>query len=139
MLDIKLIRKNPEEIEAKLKTKVADADVKVVLALDTVIREKKTRVEQLKAKRNELSEQIARWKREGLKGPASLMAEVTASHDEIHSIDQELNGLEAAFTEALASLPNLPMDDIKVASDPKENVCVKSGEKPTFAFPFKVV
>src|SRR5260221_5472754 len=66
------------------------------------------------------------------------MNEVQRSHDEIHTIDHELTKLEEEFLHLFASLPNLPMDDIKVAQDPKENVEIKSWGRPSeFAFPFK--
>ena len=137
MLDIKLIRKNPEEVAAKLKTKIKEVDLAPVLELDRIIREKKTAVETLKAKRNEYSEKIAILKRKG-EDVQSVMQEVNGFHDEIHAIDQDLIAKEALFTEALAALPNLPMDGIKVAEDPKENVVVKTwGNKTEFAFPFK--
>ena len=137
MLDIRLIRKNPQEIEAKLKTKQPDADLSTILRLDNEIREKKTRVETLKAKRNELSEQIALLKRKG-ENADSKMQEVNAFHDEIRLLDSELVLLEPEFQNALACLPNLPMDDIKVSSDPKENEIIKIwGKKPEFTFPFK--
>jgi seryl-tRNA synthetase len=137
MIDIKLIRKDPEAVEAKLKTKVADCDVKKVLALDTVIREKKTRVETLKAKRNEASDQIAQMKRKGESADA-LMHEMSKIGDEISKIDHELVTIEAEFTDAIARLPNLPEDGIKVSEDPKDNVVVKtSGKKPEYAFQFK--
>jgi len=137
MIDIKLVRKNPQEVEAKLKTKVADVNLTPVVELDTLIREKKTKVETLKSKRNELSEQIAMKKRKG-ESVDALMQEVNAFHGEIHSIDKELPALEEQFELLFSSLPNLPMDDVKIAESPKENVEIKSwGKKPEFAFPFK--
>ncbi len=137
MLDIKLIRKAPEEVAKKLKSKVPDADVKLLLDLDTQIREKKTRVEQLKASRNSASDTIGQMKRKG-ENADHLVQEVAKHSDEIHRLDHEITGLEAHFTDTLARLPNLPMDDIKVAEDPKENVQVKIwGQKPEFSFTFK--
>ncbi len=137
MLDIKLIRKAPEEVAKQLKSKVPDADISLLLDLDTQIREKKTRVEQLKASRNSASDTIGMMKRKG-ENADHLVQEVAKHSDEIHSLDTELTGLEAHFIDTLARLPNLPMDDIKVALDPKENVQVKIwGQKPEFSFTFK--
>ena len=137
MIDIRLIRKNPQEIEAKLKTKQPDADVAPIIALDVSIRDKKAKVETLKAKRNEFSELIAQMKRKG-ENADNLMLQVHGFHDEIRTIDQELVLQEAELQNLLACLPNLPMDDIKVAEDPKENVQVKIwGKKPEFSYSFK--
>lgn len=137
MLDIKLIRKQPEVVAKKLQSKVPDADIAPILALDTQIREKKTRVEQLKATRNAASDQIGQLKRKG-ENADSLVTEVAKHTDEIHALDREISELETTFIDLLARLPNLPMDDIKVAIDPKENVEIKTwGKKPEFNFPFK--
>lgn len=137
MLDIKMIRKNPEEAEKKLRSKVAGAEIAPVLELDGHIREKKTKVEQLKAARNQASDAIGLMKRKG-ENADQLVAEVAKHSDEIHALDRQIVEHEMQFTDLLARLPNMPMDDIKVAEDPKENVVVKSwGKKTEFAFPFK--
>jgi seryl-tRNA synthetase len=137
MLDIKIIRKNPQEVEAKLKTKAAETDLGPLVETDNQIRHKKTAVEQLKAKRNEFSDQIGKLKRTNQKFD-HLMLEVTHISEEIYALDQELIILEAHFLDAMARLPNLPMDDILVSSNPQENVVVRqSKEKPQFDFPFK--
>ncbi|MCE5293650.1 MAG: serine--tRNA ligase [Chlamydiales bacterium] len=137
MLDIKLIRKEPEAIAKKLQTKVPDAELTRILELDTQIREKKTRVDQLKATRNTASDTIGQLKRKG-ENTDALVAEMTKHSDEIHALDRQLTDLDLEYVDLLARLPNLPMDDIKVSLDPKENVEVKSwGKKPEFAFSFK--
>lgn len=137
MIDIRLVRKDPKAIEAKLKTKEPGADLSVVIELDEKIRDIKTKVESLKAKRNEHSQQIGLLKRQG-KDTSAIMAEVSRHAEEIHALDQELTVLEEQFTKALSKLPNLPMDDVKVSQDPKDNVVLKeAGKKPIFDFPFK--
>jgi seryl-tRNA synthetase len=137
MIDIRLIRKNRQEIETKLKTKDPSIDLSSVVRLDEKIRDIKTKVEQLKAKRNEQSQTIGTLKREG-KDASSLMTEVAKGAAEIHALDQELVPLEDKFNFELSKLPNLPMDDIKISETPKDNVVIKEvGQKPTFEFPFK--
>ena len=108
-----------------------------IIGLDTEIREKKTRVEQLKASRNLASDTIGQLKRKGENADV-LVAEVAKHSDEIHTLDHQVTELEARFVDLLARLPNIPMSDVKVAFDPKDNVEVKSwGKKPEFTFPFK--
>lgn len=137
MLDIKLIRKDPAEIEKKLRTKVSDVDIAKIIDIDKAIREKKTRVETLKANRNETSDKIGSLKRQG-QNADSLVNEVSAFSNEIHSLDHEITNLEGQFVDLMARLPNIPMDDIKVAQDPKENVVVREwGKRPEFTFAFK--
>lgn len=137
MLDIKLIRKDPEGIEKKLKTKDPKANIAAILDYDRRIRETKTKAEQLKASRNEFSQQIGELKRTG-KDASPLLQKVAGFADEVHALDHQISELEEQFTLALASLPNLPMDDIKVSQDPKDNVMIKEfGKKREFDFPFK--
>ncbi len=137
MLDIRLIRKDPEYVEQKLRTKVPEVEVGPIVQTDKEIREKKTHVEALKAKRNEASEAIGALKRSG-QNADSVMQQVSQFGAEIHALDHEITELEARLEDLLARLPNLPGDDIPVAHDPKQNVVVRQwGTKPEFAFGFK--
>lgn len=134
MLDIKLIRKNKTEIENKLKTKDPSINLSRISELDTHIREAKTKAENLKSQRNDASQKIGELKRKG-EDTTQIMQEVSSYADEIHTLDQEISKLETEFHDLLVRLPNLPMDDIKVAEDPKENVQIKIvGQKPEFSF-----
>ncbi len=137
MIDIRLIRKDRAAIEAKLRTKDPSIDLTQIVDLDQQIRETKTRVEQLKSQRNEASQKIGEMKRKG--EDASELTQKVAGHAaEIHALDSRLNELEEQFKWELAKLPNLPMDDIKISQDPKQNVILKEvGKKPEFDFPFK--
>jgi seryl-tRNA synthetase len=137
MIDIRLIRKDRAGVEAKLKTKDPSISLSKVCDLDLKIREGKTKVEQLKAHRNEVSQKIGELKRNG-QDSTDLMKQVAVSADEIHSLDHQIKQLEEAFTYELACLPNIPVDDLLISQDPKENVIIKTvGQKPTFDFPFK--
>lgn len=139
MLDIKLIRQNAEAIKKKIKTKEASAEAAIdtVLSLDTQIREMKTKVEHLKSARNEMSDQIGLLKRKG-EDTTALLSQVSGFGEEIHRLDHALAPLEEEFTHILASIPNLPMDDIKISDSPKDNVLIKEyKQKPVFSFPTK--
>ncbi|MBA2368209.1 MAG: serine--tRNA ligase [Candidatus Protochlamydia sp.] len=137
MIDIRLIRKNRAEVEAKLKTKDPSIDLSSIFDLDVLIRENKSRVEQLKAKRNEISQKIGELKR-AKQDTSDLMGQVASFAEDIHHLDHQAREWEEQFTDEISRLPNIPMDDIKVAQDPKENVMIKEvGKKPIFSFPFK--
>ena len=134
MLDIKLIRKDKDAIEAKLRTKDPEIRLCSLLALDERIRVIKANVEELKASRNHASKEIGEKKR-NKEDVSDLMAEVAGLGDKISILDHELIPLEKELETKLASLPNLPIDAIKVSMDPKENVCIKTyGEKREFSF-----
>jgi seryl-tRNA synthetase len=137
MLDIKLIRKDPRWVEAKLKAKDPDIDLAPILDEDQMIRDIKTKVEELKSKRNQLSKTIGEKKR-NQEDVSKLMEEVGGLGDEIAALDKKEAELAASLEDKLSRLPNLPADGIKISFDPKENVVIKThGEKPTFSFPFK--
>lgn len=137
MLDIKLIRKDPAAIERKLKTKEPSVSLESIVKLDQEIREAKTKGETLKSKRNEASQRIGELKRKG-EATDTLMQEVASHAEEIHQLDQKLLHMEASFLDQIARLPNIPLDEVKISLDPKDNVVVKEvGKKPEFDFPFK--
>ena len=137
MLDIRLIRKARQEVETKLKTKDPQIDLSNICELDEQVRQHKTTVEALKAKRNEISQEIGVLKREG-KNASTKMAEASTSAEQIHALDHEIKELELRLQEALSLLPNLPLDEIPISADPKDNVTIyEFGKKPAFSFPFK--
>jgi seryl-tRNA synthetase len=137
MLDIKLLRKDPAKFEAKLKTKNPEVELTPILALDERIREVIAELETLQAKRNQLSKEIGEKKR-AKEDASALMQEVAGLGDKVQTLNHERTTLEQEFTHKLGFLPNLPSDDVKIASDPKDNVCIKTvGEKRDFDFPFK--
>jgi seryl-tRNA synthetase len=137
MLDMKLLRKEGATIEAKLKTKDPDVDLKPILALDERMRQITQEVEELKAKRNHLSKQIGQ-KKQLKEDTSTLMQEVAGFGDHIARLDLELTELEAKLVILVGSLPNLPDEGIKVSLNPKDNVCLKTfGERPHFSFPIK--
>jgi seryl-tRNA synthetase len=137
MLDIKELRKNPDGFEKKLKSKLPEFDIRPLIALDEESRALKTQVEELKSKRNNSSKELGTRKQKG-EDISAFLAEMGALGDRITEIDQKAHFVERQIHELLAVLPNLPMEEIPVSPDPKDNVCIKVvGEKPTFSFPFK--
>lgn len=134
MIDIKLIRRQRAEIEKKLKTKDPSINLEEIVLLDEAVRKDKTRVEELKSERNSASKEIGDLKREG-KETTAVMERVATFADEIHMLDKRIGEQEAKLHDLLARLPNIPMDFVKVAADPKENVCIKEwGKKREFNF-----
>jgi seryl-tRNA synthetase len=132
MLDIKIIRKDKEGIEKKLRTKDPESSLDEIIQLDQEIRNGKLKVETLKASRNEASTKIGELKRQG-QDIAAITAKMKAESDEIQSLDQQLSLLESKFHAEMSKLPNIPFDEIPVSPDPKDNVMVKEwGSKPSF-------
>lgn len=134
MIDIKLIRKDRAAVEKKLKSKDPSIDLSRIVKLDESIRHLKTRVEELKAERNEASKQIGELKRQG-KDASFIMDKVATFADEVHTLDHRLSEEEKEFHHLMGCLPNLPEEGVKIAQDPKENVLLKAvGKKREFDF-----
>jgi seryl-tRNA synthetase len=134
MLDIRLIRKEREKIEAKIRAKEPDLDLAQVLELDEKVRHIKTEVEKLKERRNDLSKEVGELKKAN-KPAERLMEQVREIGEKISALDHELLRTEGAFIDALSRIPNIPMDDVKVSQDVADNVVLKIvGQKPSFAF-----
>jgi seryl-tRNA synthetase len=137
MLDIRLIRKDKAGIEEKLKRKDPSISLDRVFHLDEMIREGKTKVEALKAERNEASKSIGEMKRQG-KDISEATKKMGNLASLIQEYDEALSMQETEFNDLMSRLPNIPYDNIKISMDPKENVEVKSwGKKREFDFPFK--
>ena len=135
MLDIKRIRKNPEELVAAMKARRGKgADVTEVLALDEKRRALIQKVEQLKAKRNEDSAKVPAIKKQG--GDASeLLAEMKRLADEIKALDGELAEIDGRFDELLMKIPNIPHPSVPDGADDRDNAEMRRYGKPTeFAF-----
>lgn len=137
MIDIQLLRTHAAALEKKLQTKAPEISLKKAVEIDEKIRKLKTSSEELKAARNALSEQIGQKMRS--KEPVdALKQEVNALSQQNDALETELAQAEQALKEQIEILPNLPMDDVLVAEDPKDNVVIKTwGEVPTFSFPIK--
>lgn len=134
MLDIKLIRKEKDVVEAKLKTKEPEIDLSEVVELDKTVRHMQSEIERLQALRNEKSQQAGEKKRKG-ESIDAIMAEVRTIGDQISSLSKEYESEEKKFEAAMSKLPNLPFDDVKVSQDKEDNVVMRViGEKPTFSF-----
>lgn len=131
---MKLLRKDPTEIEARLKTKDPTITLSPILALDEEVRHLKTKVEELKSRRNLLSKEIGEKKRSGTDTSAQ-MKEVGSLGDEAAALDKELAEKEKNLDDLLARLPNLPSSEIKVSQKVEENVVKREfGKKPHFSF-----
>ncbi|QUR94634.1 serine--tRNA ligase [Macrococcoides canis] len=138
MLDIKLFRTEPEFVKKKLEMRAIDPSiVDEILELDTKSRELTARTEELKAKRNKASEEIAQKKRnkENADDAIKAMREVG---EEIKGIDTELNEVSQTLKDKLVRLPNLVSDETPFGKDEDENVEIKKWGTPrTFDFEAK--
>lgn len=136
MLDIKVIRQNPELVKQAMKNRNKNMDEQIdqILAIDEKRRLLTADTEGKKAEQNKASKLIPQYKKEG-KDTGPLMEEMKALSDQIKKLDEELSGLEAAQDELRYSMPNLPQADVPVGVDDTDNKELRKFGTPTkFAY-----
>ena len=139
MLDIKLIRENPDKVKAAMKTRNKDMDAIVdeILAIDKQVRELTQKADALKAEQNAASKQIPQIKKEG--GDISeIMARMNAIKEEVKGLDADIAELAAKQKTMMYEFPNVPSDTTPVGKDDSENIEVRRwGEPRNFDFEAK--
>lgn len=135
MLDIRLLRDDPDAARRGLESRRADASVvDRVLELDARRRELIARADEIKARRNELNKSIPRIAREG-GDIAPLKEESKALGEEVKGLDDALKEVEEGQRDLLLSTPNLPDASTPVGASEDDNVVVReAGAKPAFDF-----
>ena len=139
MLDIKLIRENPEKVKAAMKTRNKDMDALVdeILEIDAQVRALTQKADALKAEQNAASKKIPQIKKEG--GDISeIMARMNEIKEEVKTLDAEKNELAAKQKTMMYEFPNVPSDTTPVGKDDSENVEIRRhGEPRKFDFEAK--
>lgn len=133
MLDLNLIRNNTQYVVDALAKKGCNVSFDEMLADDQARRSLISEVEQMKARRNQVSAAIPRIKKEG-GDTAPIFAEMRELGDKIAEYDAKVSALADKITSFVASLPNLPDEDL-LAGEKENNAVVKVfGEQPKFDF-----
>lgn len=135
MFNIKLLRKNFEEVKAKLQHRGEDlGDLEKFGELDQKRRTLIVETEQLKKKRKDVSAQIAVLKKEN-KDAEDLVVEMREVGDQIKELDEELRVIEEELNALLLSIPNLPHETVPIGDTEDDNVEIRKwGELPQFDF-----
>ena len=137
MLDINLLRRDLDQVVARLQTRKTPQPFLDVARFATLEAERKTlqtRVEELQARRNSLSKQIGQLKAKG-QDSAEPMAEVARIADGLSEGGAVLEHIQAELNAMLMGLPNLPHDSVPVGADERANVEMRRwGEPRAFDF-----
>jgi seryl-tRNA synthetase len=134
MLDIKLIRSNPEKVKEALEKRKEKINLDEILELDQKRRQLLLEAGALKEKRNTVSEEIGKLKREKKDTQEKILAmrEVSAK---IKELDAQIKEIEEKTAEILLEIPNIPHESVPVGEDEKDNVEIKKwGEPRKFDF-----
>ncbi len=134
MLDLKLIRSDPERVKSALARRGAAEQVDELLALDARRRELLPRIEGAQAERKTISKQIGEAKQRGEEA-VEQMAAVAELKQTIDSGKAELEQVDADLQRVAASLPNLPDPDAPDGMTEEDAVVLREeGERPSFDF-----
>lgn len=129
MLDIKVLRNEPERIKEALKNRNNPLDIEPAIELDKKRRELLADVEQKKAKQNEITKQIPAMKKEG-KDTAPIFAQMRELSDEIKADDAEVTKIDEELRSFMLKIPNIPNSEVPVGADDSENVEIRKYASP---------
>ncbi len=131
MLDIKLIREQPDKIKQGIEKKGADPVlIDKVLELDKQKRSLLQEIETIRAKKNATEKKLIEEK-----DKEKIIQILKEAKDFLSVKEKELNAMEEEFQKLMSSIPNPPLDDIPFGKDEKDNVVIKEvGQKPKFNF-----
>ncbi len=138
MIDINLIRENPELVKANLKKKFQDKKLPLVdeiAELDVRKRALQAEGDSCRAMRNTLAKNIGSLMREGKKEEAEEAKRISKeNNDRVARIEEETAEIDARLKTAMMSIPNIIADDVPVGRDDSENVqgkvFLEAKEKP---------
>ena len=136
MLDINLIRENPEKVAAALKKKMWDADFTELLTWDKERKELIKVVEDNKAEMNRLSASVPQAKKNG-EDVSKIFAKVKEIAKNNAENEAKLKELEQKINDFLIVLPNIPDDDLLGGGKENNKPIYTFGEKPVFNFKMK--
>lgn len=136
MFDIKWIRANPAAFDEGLKRRGLPPKSAEILALDEQRRAHVAKLQEAQTRRNAASKEIGQAKAKGDEAKAAaLIAEVGELKSFLQRGEEKERELNAKLTELLAALPNIPLEDVPVGSDEKDNqILRKVGEPKSFDF-----
>ena len=137
MLDLKFIRENREIVRKGAEAKGLDINLDEIFNLDNKRRALILEGDALKSKRNQVSAQVGKIKKEG--GDASaVIAEMDSVKNRIQEIDHEMIRIETDFNALLLTIPNIPHPSVPIGKTPADNqVVFQWGELTKPDFPMK--
>jgi seryl-tRNA synthetase len=126
MLDITLIRENPELVKKGIAAKNEKGDAELVLKIDEERRALIFKTEELKKQRNENSKLVSVYKKEG-KDASEVIQSTKQISQQIKELDEKLSALESELHSLLSRIPNMPHRDTPIGKDETAGIHPKKG------------
>ena len=137
MLDIKLIRENPEKINELLKRRNPELSIDKIIEIDAERRKIQAQADELRAKRKTESQKIGMMKKNG-ENTDAIQEEVRALGDEVKALEEKQVELDNAQRDMLLRTPNTPDESTPIGKSEDDNIPVKYwGEPSKFNFEAK--
>lgn len=133
MIDLKLIRENPELVKENIKKKFQEDKLHLVDEIrqkDIDWRNQKQRIDKLRNERNVISKDISKAKKEG-KNPTALMKTAKLIPTKIGEIENKANKIHEGLQKKLLQIPNIIHESVPIGKDASQNVEIKRIGKPT--------
>lgn len=130
MLDIKILRNEPERIIEALKKRGSSIDIQPAIELDKQRRELLAEAESKKARQNEITKKIPAMKKAG-ENTDEIFNEMRQLSDEIKEDDAKISGIDEKLRMFMLSIPNIPHESLPVGADDTANVEVRRFSEPT--------
>ena len=135
MLDIRILRTEPERIKDALKKRNNPLDIEPAIELDKKRRELLADAEKKKALQNEITKKIPAMKKAG-EDTSKIFEEMRALSDDIKNDDAKISKIDEELRDFMLKIPNIPNPDIPVGTDDSENKEIRRYKTPT-EFPFE--
>lgn len=129
MLDIKVLRNEPDRIREALKKRYNDLDITPAIELDKERRAILSDVEQKKAKQNEISKKVPAMKKAG-EDVSAIFAEMKELSNEIKEDDEKVRDIDAKLRDFMLRIPNIPNETVPVGKDDTENIEMRRNGTP---------
>jgi len=137
MLDIQMLRKNAEDVAARLRTRPFEFDVAAFSAVEQERKGVQSATEELQARRNSLSKQVGVLKSRG-EDASAVMAEVAQLPERLRELEIRLADVLQRQQDMLLGVPNVPHASVPVGRSSEDNVEVRRWGAPrSFEFPVK--
>jgi seryl-tRNA synthetase len=134
MHDIRIVRADPAAFDAALARRALPPAAEAILEQDNIRRAAQTALQELQARRNQLSKEIGIGKRQGA-DTGALEAEATALRGRMEALEAEAKAADAAQTGLLETLPNLLDDSVPEGREESDNVVLhQHGNPPNLPF-----
>ncbi|MBL7174302.1 MAG: serine--tRNA ligase [Desulfobacteraceae bacterium] len=125
MLDLKFIRSNLDDVKEMLKNRGDDLDISVFESIDKERRVRLTTLEELRHRRNLVSEEIAAMKKRG-EDASPVIAEMKMVSSEIKERESDLSRILDELNQLLMVMPNMPHETVAIGEDEKDNPVIRT-------------